>query len=515
MQPTTPQLRLHTEETTQRPEFEEFQSLGKITDSLTDSIGWRFAYRPSVDEQTDGWDRQRKTGRVIVESALSGQGEPKTSHRNAERIAESLTSVLDELDRTRHAVWQLEAELAAGVPVAARQDEANHLARRLEGALQAGATAIDCDAAAMYILDDATTTLKMRSQWGLPPEKLIAPPRELRGAMADLEALMGHAVALEDANDPLPWSSPEPDFGSALCVPISTPSTPLGTLWLFATEARPFGERDTNIAEIVAGRVAAELEREMLMTRASAAENVQRQIEMAGEWFTQRLPQIKPLAPQWQFAGQRLDDSPGGEFFDWSVLSDGRLACAVADCPGLNINTLLNSAAFKAIYQSHASHRHSASSLLRRVNETLWSSSPGDAMASLFYALIDEDTGVMEYASAGDPIAVAFRDSKYRSLASGGIPLGVDPDMAIEGRKRRIAPDETLIMLTESTRHVTLKNGKLLDEPMLARAARNWQHLDAEPLCEKISAWLRDETDEPAMPKACVLVVKRRADNSQ
>ncbi len=515
MPSTTPQLRLHTEQATQLPPLKEVQSLRRITESLTESMGWRFAFQAGSEDQSDGWT-PKSVGRVIVESAASGPGEkPATSHRNAERIAESLTSVLGELDQARHAVWQLEAELAAGVPVAPRNDEASHLASRLESSLQVGSEAIGCDAAAIYILDDATTNLKMRSCWNLAPQRLVAPPRPLRGSMADLEALMGHVVAIEDTKDPLPWESPEPDFDSAICVPISTPSTPLGTLWFFAADARLFGEKDSNIAEIVAGRVAAELEREMLMAHARASENVQRQLEMAGNWFAERLPRIKPLTPQWQFAGQRLDDSPGGEFFDWSVLADGRLACAVADCPGLNITTLLNSAAFKAIYQSHSAHRHSASSLLRRVNETLWSSSPGDAMASLFYALIDEDTGVMEFASAGDPIAIAFRDSKYRTLATGGIPLGVDPDLMVEGRRRRIAPDETLIMLTESARHATLKNGKQLDEPMLARAARSWQHLDAAPLCEKISAWLNEQADQPTPLKSCVLVVKRRADKSE
>ena len=61
-----------------------------------------------------------------------------------------------------------------------------------------------------------------------------------------------------------PWHVPEP-CGAAVCVPISTPTMILGTLWFYADDARDFDDHETNLAEIVAGRIATELERDMLI----------------------------------------------------------------------------------------------------------------------------------------------------------------------------------------------------------------------------------------------------------
>ena len=114
-------------------------------------------------------------------------------------LAGAVGKLWGELVATRHALWQREAELAAGVPLILREDEhAPPLSERLEAVLRGGAQAIGCDAAALYLLDPATTELKLRSSWGLPRKRLTDPARPLRGALADLEALLGHAVVLTD-----------------------------------------------------------------------------------------------------------------------------------------------------------------------------------------------------------------------------------------------------------------------------------------------------------------------------
>ena len=58
------------------------------------------------------------------------------------------------------------------------------------------------------------------------------------------------------------WNIPE-EFPTAVCIPVSTATMPLGTLWLFSNQSRDFSEKETNVIEVVAGRVAVELEREV------------------------------------------------------------------------------------------------------------------------------------------------------------------------------------------------------------------------------------------------------------
>src|SRR5439155_8666429 len=67
----------------------------------------------------------------------------------ARPLALAIAGFLGELNRLRHAVWQREAELAAGVPVTAKNDDEQHLAERLEAVLKAGAEAVGCQAAGL------------------------------------------------------------------------------------------------------------------------------------------------------------------------------------------------------------------------------------------------------------------------------------------------------------------------------------------------------------------------------
>jgi GAF domain-containing protein len=191
---------------------------------------------------------------------------PSGSSDAAGQLADAILRLYGQLARARQIIRHRDAELAAGVPVVARADEPERFAHLLESILRGGAEACECQAAALYMLDNATTTLKLRASFGLPIERLMQPPRPLKGAIADLEALLGHAVALERASAFGPWRVPE-EFAAALCVPVSSPTIPLGTLWFFSNHPRDFTDRQTNVAELVAGRLAAELERATLLAQ--------------------------------------------------------------------------------------------------------------------------------------------------------------------------------------------------------------------------------------------------------
>lgn len=137
------------------------------------------------------------------------------------------------------------------------------LTSQLTNAVRGAAEGIGCDAVALYVLDDATTELTMRAMWGLSPARLMDEPRPLHDSLADLEAMCGHAVVLEDELMHEIWRVPEP-CESAVCIPVASNATILGTLWFFCNAPRTFDDHTTNLMETVAGGLAAELALEQL-----------------------------------------------------------------------------------------------------------------------------------------------------------------------------------------------------------------------------------------------------------
>ena len=273
------------------------------------------------------------------------------------------------------------------------REEEKHLAERLEAALLAGGEAVGCDAAALYLLDEATTELKLRSSWGLPFDRLTAPARPLQGAVADLEALLGHAVVLNDDSLMATWNVPE-DFPAAVCVPVSSPTTLLGTLWVFSNEKRDFNDRETNILEVVAGRLASDLEREMLLRAAVDGAELQKQVAAAERLQRSELPTIAPLLDGWDLAGWTAQaGSVGGAFHDWFCLPDGLLAAAVGRAAEQGIAGALTANTVKTALRSHARYHRQAERVLPQVNLTLWTGSAGDQHATLFLATARDGQG--------------------------------------------------------------------------------------------------------------------------
>lgn len=519
-------LKLHVESAALRGAADVAPAcLQECCQAFEQAVGWKLRYdagasrygearSTAVDEawsapldDGDGHSSSRLLLAPAAEAADLSAARPVELAR-ARSLAATIGGLLDEINRLKHALWLREAELAAGVPVSACPGEERHLAERLESVLQSGAAAVGCQAAALYLLDESTTTLKLRAAWGLPAERLLNPPRPLRGAVAELEALVGHAVVLEDTSLLPHWRCPE-DYPAAMCVPVSSPTMPLGTLWIFSEEKRDFTPEQTNLIEIVAGRVAADLEREMLVVAQVESKQRDGQLESAARWQRHRLPQVPPLVDEIEVAGWTLQaEDVGGDFYDWSELPDGRLALAVGDAHGERLEAGLNAAAVQAALKAHANYRHDAAQLLFRLSDTLWTTSCGDQFASLFYGLVQPATGAIEFSLAGSAAAM-FIGHETREVVTTDLPaLGSEPDLEYLAASQTLQPGEVLVVLSQGARMAVDEAGLHIGETAIAATVQRHREESAKALVARLHRLL--ERSDAAQSDMTVLVVKRR-----
>ena len=545
-------LKLYTEDTPKpvRPPLEAVGSLPDVLRAFAQTTGWSLSYLPldsecpASDKKSRGFEKKSRADKKgdLKSAASSGANQkndlswaapvnpgvgtplgqlrldPLDSPDAATRLApepvralaSSLADMLSELLHTRHALWQREAELAAGVPLVPQPQQSKHLAERLEAVLRGGAMALDCQAAALYLLDDATSQLKLRSCWGLPLDRLAAPPRPLQGSIADIEALLGHAVVLEDSDVMRHWRVPE-DFPAAVCVPVSTPTMILGTLWVFSDRKRDFNDRQTNILEIVAGRVASDLEREMLIGEGLAADGLKKQLDAAERLQSNQLPTISPLLDGWQLAGWTAQaDALGGDFHDWFCLPDGLLAVAAGHALSHGVEAALAAVAMKAGLRAHGQYCREAQPALKRLNLTMWTGSAGDQHGTLFYGLIQTAAGQVCCASAGQPGVVLVRQDGWESLGCVAPQLGESPESDFESYGCQLQPGEALVIFTEGVRDATDAQGCPLGEAGVAQAVLGRLDLSADELAALVRGRLDSFAVAPERFDRTVLVIKRQ-----
>jgi sigma-B regulation protein RsbU (phosphoserine phosphatase) len=329
----------------QHPAFEDLPGLGELCRNFTNATGWPLRYvseiKPAVELM---WhvplcpelDASPGFLRIDLGNASSLDDlRRRIPLEAAEKLAESLARQLGQQWQLSLALWEREADLATAVPVVARADEGPKLSARMQSILKSAVQALNCTSAALYLLDDATSELKMRSAYGLPADRLTQPARPLAPALADLEALLGHAVVLDSPAIFSRWKVPEV-CQSAICIPVSSPTVPLGTMWLFNDKARDYTDEEVNLCEIIAGRVAAELERSSLLNEQAKTKQENRLVADTTLGVLPAGPMLPPLVSGWDIAGWSSQAATlGGAFHDWVMLPDGRLAVWLGDaCDG-------------------------------------------------------------------------------------------------------------------------------------------------------------------------------------
>lgn len=482
---STNHLKLYVEDaaSTQPPRSDDWPGLAALCQSFEQATGWSLQLTPPAPTGTSVWSNPgpgHAPGTLIAKPPVTppsaapkkkpaAKGKKKATRRASapkssrpsqspaapmlsteqiQPLVDGLNSLMNELHRTRVALWQREAELAAGIPVKASDKEGEQLANCLQSVLRSGAESVGCQAAAIYMLDESTSELKLRGSVGLPAARLLEPPRDLRSSIADLEALLGNAVVLEDTELLPHWQPPE-NFPAAACVPISTSTMPLGTMWVFCDHKRDFTAEQTSLLEIVAGRIAAELERSVLLGETAKIQQSQRDAQRAVRWQRSRLPQVEPLLDRWLLAGWTTQlDRVGGEFFDWNVLPSGNLGLAVGAADGTAIEASLTSAALHSALRAHAASAADPKQLVRNMNDTFWTASCGDQTGSLAYATIHPETGQLQFSATGRAGAVVLAGKETKIVLPDSPALGTDPDSSFSLFQRKLPRSSLLVLFT-------------------------------------------------------------------
>jgi phosphoserine phosphatase RsbU/P len=454
-------LKLVTDTITQMPaaSVEDLAGLAGVCQAFEQATGWRLEYtaEPTSNVQSNlMWSAPVNPGvgnspghiRLFSSSATDRTGHgANVGLEQASQLAEAVGQMWGELLATRRALRQREAELATGVPLVLRDDEDDSLplAERIEAVVRSGAEALGCQAAALYLLDSATTELKLRSSWGLAQKRLTEPARPLRGSLADLEALLGHAVVLASSEQHEYWKVPERQFAAAVCVPVSSSTMPIGTLWVYSRQERDFAPAETNLLEVVAGRLAIELERQVLIDEALAARDDSRQIITAQRAQQEQLPRIAPMVEGWEIAATvhhagRL----GGTFYDWFALDDGALAVLAGDAMQRGLGGALVATALRSVARAQGPERQTCHALLEKANSILWTGSAGGGGAAMFQAIVEPASGTLAVAAAGPLRLVTLARNHARPIITPQPLLGC----------------QEMLQLAET--HCTLSAGDLL-----------------------------------------------------
>jgi len=204
----------------------------------------------------------------------------------------------------------------------------------------------------------------------------------------------------------------------------------------------------------------------------------------------------------------------GGDLYDFFMLDRDRLFFLLGDVSGKGLPGSLFMAVSKSLYKSTALRRGAAvATMMQEANVEISRDNPEALFVTVFAAVLDVNTGVLEYCNAGHdrPYVLGLTGGPRRQLVEGGgPPLCVVDDFEYAAATHQLRPGDTLCLLTDGVTDARNPEGELFGRERLeARLAA----LPADAGAEKVATAIHDDVRrfadgaEPADDLA-VLVVR-------
>lgn len=222
---------------------------------------------------------------------------------------------------------------------------------------------------------------------------------------------------------------------------------------------------------------------------AEAAARIDRELDFARTIQKSALPSVFPPYPQRDdfdiYADMNAAREVGGDFYDFYMLDNHRLAFMIADVSGKGIPAAMFMMTAKTMIKSLAETGAEVDEVLTRANHKLCQSNDAEMFVTAWLGVLDLSTGEIRYANAGhNPPAVRHADGKFELLT--GRPNFVLAGMdGVKYRRNTLSmqPGDSIFLYTDGVTEAENSAGDMFGEQPLLSALNSSNAHDMAGLC--------------------------------
>lgn len=183
-----------------------------------------------------------------------------------------------------------------------------------------------------------------------------------------------------------------------------------------------------------------------------------------------------------------------GDYYDVIDLGSGRVAICLADVSGKGIASALIMSNVQAIVHSVATdRRHTPDRLLATLNQLLCKRLRRGLFVTVFYGVIDMNSGTLSFANGGHPPALLRRqDGSIEKLQSTGPVAGVLPAANYRCIDLPFGEGDRLFIYSDGVTEYENRAGEEFGETQLGELLASSSAATAEETCLAVSNTLRE-----------------------
>ena len=305
-------------------------------------------------------------------------------------------------------------------------------------------------------------------------------------------------------------------MASALALPLRAQGDVLGIMLVdHVGQPREFSQQRIALLEGIANQAALAIENVRLYRESLENERTAQELRVARQIQTSLLPEACPQPPGWSIAAtSRPARQVGGDFYDFISLSRHRLGLVIADVSDKGVPAALFMALSRSVMRAVAAEGRSPAVTLGRVNDLLLADSRSGMFVTMFYGILDTQSGCLTYSLGGHnpPYWSRPRSGKLVRLVLRGIALGVVEHPTIEEGQVVLAPGDSLVLYTDGVTESLDAAEREFGEERLQRAIGAAGVCPASALAEAINCAVQSFAgNAPQHDDYTLVVVARNA----
>jgi serine phosphatase RsbU (regulator of sigma subunit)/predicted ester cyclase len=200
-------------------------------------------------------------------------------------------------------------------------------------------------------------------------------------------------------------------------------------------------------------------------------ERIEQELRVARRIQQASLPKEVPTQEGWEISPlYRPAREVGGDFYDFHLLSEGRVGLVVGDATGKGVPAALVMSTTCGMLQAVSQASDSSPSpgdVLKRVNEALTVRIPTNMFVTCFYAILEPKSGTLRYANAGHDLPYLWHNGECEELRAKGMPLGLMPGMGYEEKEIDLDVGEGVFFYSDGLVEAHDPKGEMFGFPRL------------------------------------------------
>ena len=205
----------------------------------------------------------------------------------------------------------------------------------------------------------------------------------------------------------------------------------------------------------------------------------------------------------------------GGDFYDVIRLDRGQVGLAIADVSDKGVPAALFMMSSRTLLKGAAIGTPDPGEALREVNELLYEENETMMFVTVLYSIYNPETGRLTYSNGGHDAPMLVRSDGSSELLSltGGVALGIAPDIKYPSHTVQLEPGDTILLYTDGITEAMNADGEQFGVPRMHEVFASNPPENSQQAAEAMFEAVREFVgDTPQSDDITCLVLRREED---